>query len=218
MPRMLRLIVALMVGVFAANGTLADVTGEFQSGGKATYKIEYRDDRNFRISFAQGGAMMINGTYFILQTLGTKTFAMDKAAIRKTMTKYKTKDTNKPKTIIPKVSFTPLNRTETIAGIEGQVFEVISTYADGRTTQEEAVLSEDKRVVGLQRAMVILAEEGRKMMAEMGQASQPNPFDAMGNFKNKGVLRYGRLIKLISLHDRKIATDRFVRPPLMKTN
>jgi len=215
--KMAAVAIALTVGLSAALSARADVTGQFQSGASAKYKIEYRDDRNFRVSFTQGGAMMVKGKYYVLQQLGDKTYAMDKAAIRRMMTKYKTKDSHRTKTILPKVSFTDLKKSETVAGIRGQLFKVKSTYADGQIKEEIAVLSEDKRVVNLQRAMVILAEEGRKMMQELGQQAQPNPFDTMGEFKKKGVLRYGQIIKLLAIDNRTIASKRFVRPPMINS-
>jgi hypothetical protein len=216
MPWTTRLAVCLAVFFAVIATAQADVTGVFQSGANASYKIEYRDDKNFRISFAKGGAMMVRGKYFVLQTIGTEVQAMDLATIKKMMQKYNSTDSGGGEILVPKVSFKALNRSETVAGIKGDVFQVTSTYPNGKSTAEEAVLSDDKQVVSLQRAMMILADEGRKMMAAIGQKSAPNPFDAMGSYREKGVLRYGKSIKLKSIDRRKIPNQRFAQPPLMK--
>jgi len=216
MPWTARLALCLTALFLVVTAARADVTGVFQSGPNASYKIEYRDDENFRISFAKGGAMMVKGQYYVLQTIGSEVQAMDLATIKKMMQKYNSTDSGGGDILVPKVSFKALNRSETIAGIKGDVFEVKSTYPNGKSTSEEAVLSDDKQVVSLQRAMVIISEEGRKMMAAIGQKSAPNPFDAMGSYRSKGVLRYGRSIKLKSIDRRKISDLRFARPSLMK--
>lgn len=102
------------------------------------------------------------------------------------------------------------DRTETVAGISGQLYQVEHVDDKGNRQTDEAVLSSDPRALELTRSMVHLS---RVLTSALGQ-----PNDALDKFSrmllddNLGLLRMGQDMRLISLSGQTPAAERFVLP------
>lgn len=100
----------------------------------------------------------------------------------------------------------PTGRTETIAGVRGEVYIVDYTDENGQRAEEEVVLSSDRRAVELREAFETMA---RAVASATDQAPQKELTEAFGD---RGVLRFGDSMKVSSLSDRRPAAARFDLP------
>ena len=123
------------------------------------------------------------------------------------------KSSKMPPPEVPKVTLKTLGRSEQIAGIDGEVYQLTSKWPSGRMMSEEAVLCEDQRVVQLQQAMVVMSRQMQTMMQAMGRGGQNNSFENLGDYRDKGLLRYGNEIRLTSIKEAAIPDRRFKVPP-----
>ncbi|MFA5662831.1 hypothetical protein [Castellaniella sp.] len=102
-------------------------------------------------------------------------------------------------------SVEPTGKTETVAGIEGRVYQITAADQDGAQKTVEAVLTNDARAAEMTRVFVT----GLLSVFEQGRADDiltALPADG------KGMLRYGNDYALASISDRAPAADQFKLP------
>ncbi len=124
----------------------------------------------------------------------------------------------------PKIELKSLGRQESVAGINGDVYEVTTRFADGREDVAEAVMSDNSDLAQLQKALRIMSGEMAKMAKTAGamQGGPGGPPDmnalneTMKAHENKGMLRYGDQVKLVSFSTKNIAANRLKLPPVRK--
>lgn len=104
----------------------------------------------------------------------------------------------------------PLNRTEEVAGISGQLYRLEYQTAQGQVRSDELVLSSDPRALEFTRALLQL----ERSMAQM--VGQPSAQDALVERLQlgvkQGVLRFGSDMRLVSLSDTSPDASRFQLP------
>lgn len=102
-------------------------------------------------------------------------------------------------------------RTETVAGIQGRVHQL--TYTDEAGSQEtvELVLSDDRRVRDMQRAMQAM---GLVMARAIGQvdAAEANLLQERLDDTGQGMLRYGDQYRLVEVSGQTPPASRFQLP------
>jgi len=108
-------------------------------------------------------------------------------------------------------SIRPLGRQETVAGIVGAVHEVVFVNREGREERKEIVLSGDRRLVEMGRAMMSM---GAAFQQALGQAPAAGgeALEQRLRERNEGVLRFGTEYRVLSLSGTTPDSARFRLP------
>lgn len=105
------------------------------------------------------------------------------------------------------ISFKDLKRTETIAGIEGHVYQVTVVEDDGSKSQTEAVFTDSKVVKSafdhLMKALSAVDNATEQTWQKLGK-------DQLGN--RTGMLRYGNQWQIESIDDKAVDAKLFELP------
>lgn len=107
------------------------------------------------------------------------------------------------------VSLTSTGRSETVAGIKGEVFEVKYEDGDGKLTTEQMVLTRDARAREMREAMEAMSLHMRAAVQRPETAEEKKLAAA---FSEYGVLRYGSDFRVVSLTDQNPPLSRFELP------
>lgn len=108
------------------------------------------------------------------------------------------------------IDLMPLNRTETLAGISGQLYSLKYKTGQGQVRSDELVLSSDPRALELTRALLQLE---RSMAQMVGQtAASDAVVEALQLGSAQGILRFGNDMRLVSLSDASPDASRFQLP------
>lgn len=108
------------------------------------------------------------------------------------------------------IDLRPLNRTETLAGISGQLYSLKYKAGQGQVRSDELVLSSDPRALELTRALLQLE---RSMAQMVGQtAASDAVVEALQLGSAQGILRFGNDMRLVSLSDASPDASRFQLP------
>jgi hypothetical protein len=102
-------------------------------------------------------------------------------------------------------------RSETVAGIRGDVYVVEYADENGQKHADEVVLSSDKRAWEFSQAMMKM---GRSMARAAGIQERAGETEMWNTFNGKraGVLRYGTQMQVVSLSSSDPASSRFELP------
>lgn len=154
-------------------------------------------DRVYAVTYENGQPMVLD-----MATMGKMLGAMGSAAGQMPL--------QLEKQIGEIVELRSLNRSETHAGIAGQLHELVYLDAEGNRHTEEVVLSRDPAAQELTRTMLQLS---RTLAAVFAQPV--DPLDAFGQMllKDKqGLLRIGDEMRLIALDSKTPSAERFLLP------
>lgn len=99
-------------------------------------------------------------------------------------------------------------RNETVAGISGEVHVLDFTDHNGRRQQKEVVLSDDQRVVEMQRAFLRMT----KTMADAAGTDTGGAADFEAALGSRGVLRMGNEMRVAEISGDDPGADRFELP------
>lgn len=106
-------------------------------------------------------------------------------------------------------SLEPTGRKETVAGINGEVYQLKFVDHEGKRQQAELVLSPDRRAVGFRDAM-------HRMAGSMGdlvdQQETSDKLQTQLGARNLGVLRYGSDMQVAAITETNVDAARFVLP------
>ncbi len=218
MNHIYRVLIIFLISYLTTTSVWADISGvwNIRQGGMKM-RIDYRDDQHMRMEMAPGTYLLIrkdktyavtNGTVLDLSAMGQQFEAMGlNNMMQQQMQGRADKPLAKPEEVLTKTK-----KTETIAGIKGQVYKL--SFEDpktGKVVNEEIVLSKDSKLVKLQQAMAKMAQSN---MNRMGMAPSPTLNDSMQPYLDKGLalLRYGDEMTLVSLTETKLEDSRFELP------
>lgn len=191
---------------------LADTVGTYLASGDGESQqltISYKDERNIRMEVGKGSYVLITGDKaYTVHVQGSETTVVDLDTLPKLGAlppghppKTGSKPAREPK-------ITKTGRTETIAGIKGDVYEVVDE--DGK--RYEVVLSTDKRVQVLNRAM---AAVGKRMAQSLGAGVAEEIDRGMKQAEKLGyggVLRAGNEFRLQSLQEKAQPAGHYALP------
>ncbi len=113
------------------------------------------------------------------------------------------------------VSMKATGRSESLAGMTGEVYLVRFIDHEGVERESEVVLSPDKRAIGFRDAVANMA---MTMASSMRQAGMSEAMDSGEEMQrklenlNRGVLRYGEDMRVQSITETTVAQERFVLP------
>lgn len=207
MPTSALAALALATAPWVAQAGKATVQATDDSGNSMNMDFEYRGDSQLRMSVPQqqGGYMLVDGdaVYSISQHNGQPMVMRLDKLLGSGMPAPAT-----PGADVAGVSkLENTGRTETVAGIQGEVWMLTYTDAAGQTRTDEIVVSDDPRAVELSRAMMGL---GQAMAKAAGQPAQDDPL--IRQLEGKGMLRMGSQMRVTALSDADPAADRFALP------
>lgn len=100
-------------------------------------------------------------------------------------------------------------RSETVAGIQGEVYELRYTDQEGKRQKSDMVLSSDRRAMGFRDAVHRMASTLSSMLAQQGTHDRLQEQLAGMDL---GVLRYGEDMRVTSITETQVADARFVLP------
>ena len=203
---------ALALGGFWAAAAVAGVVGEWQVRGGQSIKVEYQSDTAVRLSFGEGSGLLIkDDRQYLLQKMGNDWRVVDLSTLQQMGPLLQMLSQQASGGAVdlqpPEVSVEPLEERQTVAGIEGQVYRITVQPRDGKPQEVLAVLTEDRRVTALQRALVAVAQQQLQSMG-LGEMV-PN---AVVQVQDKGLLRYGKEFELKWVEAREIPPSRFELP------
>lgn len=192
---------SLAVGM--VGNALAGVV-QMQNGSQVS-TVEYRGDNYLRMSSeGQEGYMLQRSDKLYMVTNG---MVIDAGATMK-MFSGMVPDSGPQASAIKSMQKT--DRHETIAGIRGRVWMVTYTDHKGREKTDEVVLSGDKRVIELRDAMMGFS---KTMLKAAGKdANQVDAVFSALKEKDKGYLRFGNEMKVVSISGETVSKNRFDLP------
>jgi len=204
---------AACIAVSLATTTVwADVVGVYQNGKNAsdTMTIYYRDDQNVKVDVGDGSYMLVTGSNaYMVQQQGSGMIATDMDEMGAMLKQSGLGAGNMPTAdaSMANVQIKKTGRSESVAGYEGEVFEVTS---DGKTT--EYVGSSDKDIVALNRAFLVMGKRmsqsfGRNDGAAMDRAVKMAQAQGMG-----GMLRSGDDMHLASVTKKDLGSGFYKLP------
>jgi len=205
----------ILLSLTFANTCFAGLVGTWKLPKRGIVtSIEYQDDNNIRIAvgesmyllFKDGASYMITGQSVV-----------DADAFRNeikdwAVTDFLAERMKKRAARVETRSISKTERTEKVAGITGNVYEVTMQDPDSKETlTREMVLTKDERMVKLKLIMDNFADK------QMNKISRPE-FTAMHEImqssfdKDSAVLRYGDRFELSSIEELDIDPKRFQLP------
>jgi hypothetical protein len=198
----------VFLGLALANPAVADIA-EVISGDGKRMTFEYQDD-NLRINMANDdGYMIIHGeNVYAVDEADGEVMVID---VKQTLSMFG----NMAQAAIPDMaavrvkSLEPTGRTESVAGIVGDVYRLAYTDHEGKSQEADIVLSPDRRAVGFRDAVHRMSSTMSSMLAQQGTHDRLRDELAM---KNLGVLRYGDDMRLTSITEGRVDDSRFVLP------
>ncbi len=199
------LLLALGLTVLPASADIAEVVDS--EGNKMTF--EYQGDQ-LRIDMNQQNSyMLVRGehVYAVTDNDG-EVMVID---VKQTLSMFG----NMAQSAIPDMaavnveSLVKTGRSETVAGIQGEVYTLTFTDHEGQRQEAEMVLSADRRALGFRDAVHRMASTMSSMLAQQGTHDRlQGQLDA----QNLGVLRYGQDMRVTSITETQVADARFVLP------
>jgi len=207
--------IALATASFCHTAAHADIA-EVETEGGDIMTFEYEGDM-LRISPAQnsqGYMLMRDGKMYVVTENDGQPMVFDMGSAMKmfgSMAKSAT-----PSTIDSEVlSLKATGKSETLGGIQGDVYQLRYIDHEGKERQADMVLSDDALARGFRDAIQSMAltmassldKDTFKDEIEAGQDLQQQLSSL-----NKGVLRYGRDLQVRSIKDTTVEAQRFVLP------
>lgn len=197
---------ALAVALAACSAAaLADTVGTYTTGDAQhpqDMTISYKDDQHIRMDVGQGNYLLVTGSKaYMVSGAGGRTTVID----MDTMPKFAMPATKPVNTANFKITKT--SRTETIAGLRGDVYEV--TYDNQK---HESVLSPDKRALGLNKAFLALAKRmGQSLGADTAAQIELATREAQKHGYG-GLLRSDRNMVLKSVAEKAMPASHYQLP------
>lgn len=181
---------------------------EVVNTGGAVSQLEYRGEDFLRISDKSNGYMLHRqGKLFVVSGEPGNETVMDASSMMRMAGGSMQKGLSNVGQI---QSLKKTARSETVAGIRGEVWTLVQTDSKGRTKTTELVMSADKRVREFRDAMFAFS---RTMLVSSGKDSaDADEMIAELKKRGRGVLRFGDEMTVRSIDGNKVAMERFDLP------
>lgn len=157
----------LALALPAAAAVQAGVEGEYALGQGQTMVVKVQDARNVRLEIpgGQGYQLVADGELFMVIDQGGTPMIMSAESFAKHMERFGQGGAGQLQQAAPEdVSVEDTGRDETVAGIDGDVYRISVTGADGGTQTTEVVLTDDERVRLLQQGFLAVMRSSAAMM------------------------------------------------------
>lgn len=198
---------AFMAAVMLPLITLAGGTATIEANGE-TSKLHWQDNGNLRMGLGQADGYLIvrQGTPYTVINRGGTPMVMDMSGMLKAFASMGGKSAHDKSPFGSIDTVTATGKSETVADIKGDIYQITVTDADGKTQTMEAVLTTDPMVQEMTHAYMA------------GIQTMLGTDDMTRNFLDKlpadkrGLLRAGDDFKLVSIAGDAPAPDLFVLP------
>ena len=204
----------LLTGGLASQAAVADVTAVFDAS-EGSVTIEYRDDDHVRLLSSENTYFVIREGkgYIVNQERGeSQVIALDNMAAMTGFMRGAAEPEPETERDTGNFRLTDTGRSETVAGIRGEVYEYAER--DSRTADwqigEEIVLSDDADARAAYRGLTRITELLGEMAGQQGLDGKPD--DILVELKDKAVLRYGNEWRLASIDRQSIPDSNFTLP------
>lgn len=202
--------IALAIALAATPAlALADIVGTYLAGEgakKQPMTISYKDDQHIRMDMGQGSYMLVAGAKAYMVTVDRgETTVIDLDS----MPKFNMPGMPAPATdkTASDVNVVKTGRRETVAGIAGDVYEIT---AGGK--KHEAVLSTDKRALGLANAFMAMSSRlAQSLGAQSAQQIELATREARKHGYG-GVLRSDQSFVLKEVADKSLPASHYALP------
>jgi hypothetical protein len=212
--RKMTLFAAALVGALWAVEGWADATGVWSVGDHREVVLKYRDVKNFRFHVAPKEFRLREkgDLYLVMEGADGHTRAVK---VDETNGHVQTVIEKQAKLLqeLGEVRFRDTGRRETVAGLEGIVYEASFRAVDGTPQREELVLSKAPAVVELQRYMFAVIDD----LGDIAVGPGRNPLSramllARAGKDLGGLLRFGDLVKLEAVDHGRLADGQLQLP------
>ena len=204
--------VALALGV----GPVAADVAELSTGQGDVMTFEYEGEQlRINTGNSQQSYMLVrDGRLYVVSQSDGQTMVIEMSGALKSLGQSANSAT--PRSVDSKViSLRKTGKTETIAGMRGETYELRYVDHEGRERQADMVLSDDPLAVGFRDAMHRMA---MAMANSLGRDTFEKELEAgeqlQGQLQalNMGVLRYDKDMQIRSIKDVRVDPQRFVLP------
>ena len=207
----IRYSIIALASVLVTAPALADVTAVYQLDRKNQMTVSVRDKNHVRMDMDKDTFLLLKGekTYSVRKD-GSRWVAMDMDEIGKMSGGFAgmaMEDEQFDDEAESQGSFRDTGRTETIAGYQGKVFEVIDQ--DGERT--EVVLSNHKDLTAVTEAMARFGAQSASNMGFAGEGEMPDLSGVANGYT--GLLRQDKHMKLVSVDKSAKGSAYFDLPP-----
>lgn len=204
------MVLALSTGVVLAPPSLAGSATMTSADGESVV-WEYRDDA-VRMNMGSDSeyVLITDGQFYLVTNEDGEVMVIDGGALIRSFAAMVPEAT--PEGFNAElVDFKKTGRTEKVAGLEGDVYEVRTLDEKGEESVVEVVLSDAREAQEFSEAMISMAET----VAELVGQDETPVADALSSRledMNLGLLRYGDEVAISAISSEPIAAARFVLP------
>ena len=209
-PTMVGLAVGIGMGVSLTPMALAG-TATMESSDGESVVWEYRKDAvRMNLGSDSEYVLITDGEFYLVTDEDGEVMVIDGGSLMRSFASM-VPDATPDGFNAELVEFEKTGRTETIAGLKGDVYEVRTRDDKGVESTEEIVLSDAKEAREFSEAMITMAETVASLL---GRDETPVA-DALSSRlmdMNLGLLRYGNEVAVSAISSETIAAGRFVLP------
>lgn len=198
------LALALALPAAAGTATIASSDGE-------TMTFEYRDDALLRVGVEESSYMLVrDNTLYIVSNEGGEPMVIDASSMMKGFSGM-VQQAAPSATTAEFVSLEKTGRSETVAGIKGEVY-MLTTRQDGEESTQEVVMSDDERAIEFRDALFIMGHAAMEAFGEYQLRDDNKDVQKQLADMNLGVLRVGQEMTVKEISSDSIAAARFELP------
>lgn len=188
-------------------------TLEASGEGAGTMQLSWADEDTVRLDPGNQPAYMLvrDGKAYSVSNAGGQTMVMDLSSMSGAMQTQGGPSPSQQGTVANARSVDSMKATgtsETVAGIEGEVYEIAWTDGNGQKHTDEAVLTEDETVVEMTAAFRGFADT----MGSVGGDGNPDAIGEKLKAENKGLLRFSNQMRVTAVSDGAPSADEFELP------
>ena len=198
--------------IYASVALAGSATMESTGGERVVF--EYADGNKLRINTSEEGNYMVvrDGTLFAVSDNNGQPMVINASSMMKGFGQIaKMTEQAAPTGAMGEVlSVTATGRSETVAGVSGEVYEIV-TRENGERVSKDAVLSSDARALELRDAMFTMISASMEALDE-DMRRHSDDFRKRLNDMNMGLLRFGTEMKITSITGDTVPSSRFELP------
>jgi len=205
LPAAMALAFACALPAVAGTATVASSEGE-------TMTFEYRGDDLLRVGGVEDQSYMLvrDNTLYVVSFNDGEAMVINASSMMKGFSGM-LQQAAPPATTAEFVSLEKAGRSETVAGIKGEVY-LLTTKEDGEERTQEVVMSDDKRAIEFRDALFIMGRAAMEAFDDYQLPEDDKDVQKQLEAMNLGVLRVGEDMKVTSLSGDSIAAARFELP------